>query len=124
MQDDKIKMSLIQTIFISQKQARADGFDWPSAQAVIDKVKEELAELTIAINSKDQDSIKDEFGDVLLVMLNLSLHLKLEIEPCLQQSLNKFQTRYKAMLLLSKNQQLDFKTLTLGEKEALWQLIK
>ena len=114
-------MDLIKDILNSQQQAHSDGFDWPSAHDVINKIKEELEELTVALNSNDQESVKDEFGDVLLALLNLSLHLKLEIKPCLLQSLNKFQTRYKAMLLLAKKSDIDFKDLTLSEKEALWQ---
>lgn len=123
MQNAKLKM-IIDDVLKQQQKVRLDGFDWPSALDVIDKVKEELSELTVAIKANDKAAIFDEFGDVLLVIMNLSLHLELELEPCLMKSLKKFQTRYQAMLSLANQKKVYFKSLTLKEKESLWRLIK
>ena len=116
--------NLLNTALASQQQARQQGFDWPSAIEVIDKAHEELAELLAAYKKGNTQDIQDEYGDVLLVILNLSLHLNLDIKSCLNLSLDKFNNRYKAMLELTKKKKLIFDNLTLKEKECIWQEIK
>ena len=49
-----------------QEKASKVGFDWKEKEPVFDKIREELEELKINVNSgKDQKEIEDEFGDVL-----------------------------------------------------------
>src|SRR5206468_1134682 len=47
------------------EKAGAVGFDWPDAKAVLAKVREELAELTEAIDDGVPSRIEDELGDLL-----------------------------------------------------------
>ncbi len=112
--------AVVKKVLRIQQAARKSGFDWPDAHAVIDKVKEELDELSQALRLKDKAAIQDEFGDVLLVVSNLSLHLALGMEACLSQALEKFNRRYQEMLRQSYNKTIDFESLTLEEKECLW----
>ena len=82
MSNDKSKLdTLLEKIIQQQRHARQAGFDWPDALSVIEKVQEELAELKQALIAEDKANIKEEFGDVLLTLVNLSLHLKLVLFP-------------------------------------------
>jgi len=47
-----------------QEKAAGDGFDWEHKTQVWGKFEEELKELNQALDSKKEDEIEDEFGDV------------------------------------------------------------
>lgn len=124
MHTGKIKMNIFNQAVDSQKKIMAEGFKWPDSTAVISKVREELLELSQAIEKKNLLAIEEEFGDLLLVMTNLSIHLDLDIQECLTKSLAKFNDRYKKMLTLAREEQSDFALLTLEQKKNLWKKIK
>ena len=55
-----------------QKRAAQVGFDWPSHDGVVDKVREELAELVA--DWDDKDKRQEELGDLLFTCVNLARH--------------------------------------------------
>ena len=63
--------SLIKAYRIQDK-VRGVGFDWDNSQQVLDKVHEELSELSKEVENNDKDRITDEFGDVLFALINYS----------------------------------------------------
>ncbi|MDI9409567.1 MAG: MazG nucleotide pyrophosphohydrolase domain-containing protein [Candidatus Pacebacteria bacterium] len=106
--------------------AAAVGFDWDSPLPVLDKLHEELAELTVEITTKDsqQNRIIDEFGDLLLVMVNLARHLRLDPDQAIQAATAKFERRFG---FIAESLELQGKTLAesnLAEMESLWQQAK
>jgi uncharacterized protein YabN with tetrapyrrole methylase and pyrophosphatase domain len=77
-----------------QRIASSVGFDWPSYEGVIEKVREELSELEEEIHSAtSQERLVDEFGDLLFSCINLARHLNIEPETALRQASNKFKQR-------------------------------
>ena len=104
-----------------QKRAARIGFDWPSAQEVLDKITEETCELTEAMETKDADKIEDEFGDLLFVLANLSRHLKIDPEHALRRANQKFSSRFKHVEQRHKEANLDP---SLNEMEKWWQEAK
>ncbi len=80
-----------------QNRAARVGFDWPDKAPVIDKIKEELAELEAEIASGDVEKSHEEFGDFLFVIANLARHLKLDPEECLRAANRKFERRFSNM---------------------------
>jgi ATP diphosphatase len=89
-----------------QDKAASVGFDWPSLAPVLDKLKEELAELEaeIAVGSdppgltpSHQARIGEEFGDLLFVVANVARHLKLDPEAALRSANAKFTRRFHAI---------------------------
>ena len=60
------------------KRASHIGFDWPDAEGPRAKVTEELRELDEAVQTKDADAMRSEFGDVLFALANLARHLDIE----------------------------------------------
>jgi nucleoside triphosphate diphosphatase len=77
-----------------QDRAALHGFDWKTVPPVFDKVEEELAEIKEAWQSGDQAHIQEEIGDLLLVVVNLARHLKVNPELALKQSTKKFAKRF------------------------------
>jgi nucleoside triphosphate diphosphatase len=107
-----------------QKKAMSTGFDWPEIQGVLAKVKEEIAELEEAIDGTSQDHIKEELGDVLFSVVNLSRHLKIDSESALRAANEKFEKRFMLMEELIDKDAIDYSTLTLEEFESYWQKAK
>ncbi|MGN6155422.1 MAG: nucleoside triphosphate pyrophosphohydrolase [Sphingomicrobium sp.] len=99
-----------------QKRAARTGFDWPDASGARAKIDEELEELDRESESERQ---KDELGDLLFAVVNLSRHLKIDPEEALRQATNKFERRFR---LIEKTP--SFEQMTLEEKEELWRSAK
>ncbi len=93
------------------------GFDWPSKDGVINKIKEEIEELVQAAQSGDQSAINEEFGDLLFCLAQLSRKLGIRAEECLSSANRKFIGRFKKMEESAKK---PLKEHTLEELESLW----
>jgi tetrapyrrole methylase family protein/MazG family protein len=123
-----------------QNRASRLGFDWDETKLIFDKIDEEINELTLEFkksspqmlkdykNSKESlDNIlqiKDELGDVLFSLVNLSRHLNLDSEECLKQTCSKFIKRFNEIERLASSRNLDFKNLPLNDKGKLWDEVK
>jgi ATP diphosphatase len=107
-----------------QKRAARVGFDWPSTDEVIDKIKEEADELIEARDTLSQAEIEEEFGDLLFVMANLGRHLGIDPEAALRAANAKFTRRFEAveakLLARGKTPQDS----DLAEMDALWDEVK
>ena len=77
-----------------QKRAARVGFDWPSTDEVLDKLREEMAELVEARDSLGADEVAEEFGDLLFVMANLARHMNVDPEAALRAANAKFSRRF------------------------------
>jgi len=80
-----------------QKRAASTGFDWQELPPVINKLKEEIAELEEAIAQGDTVAVEDEMGDLLFSCVNLSRHLKLDAEATLRNASRKFERRFRGV---------------------------
>ena len=115
--------ALNQSIKIGKK-ARAVGFDWPDIEGVYEKFNEELKELRAAVESSDQDEIKDELGDLFFTLVSFARHLKINPENALRSSNRKFISRFKFMEDQLKAQNKSVEEVNLSELESLWELAK
>ena len=76
------------------KRAARVGFEWPSVHEILDKLREEAAELEAEIDVADQDKIREELGDLLFVCANLARKLDVEPEDALRAANAKFVRRF------------------------------
>ena len=102
-----------------QEKASSVGFDWEKINQVLLKVDEELDELkeSISVNK----GINEELGDVLFTIVNLSRHLDINPEQALNQSTNKFISRFKEIEKDLKNKQVNMNELSVKELDVLWE---
>jgi MazG family protein len=100
------------------------GFDWDSAQSVMAKVEEELGEFREALAKGDPDRIRDEIGDVLFSIVNLSRHLKVNSEEALRSTNRKFEERFLYIEERLRERGKDPASSTLEEMDALWEEAK
>lgn len=100
------------------------GFDWESAQGVIEKIKEELKEVQEAIDSNDKTKIEEEIGDLLFSIVNLARFLKIDPETALRKTNRKFEERFKKLEKIAQQKDKSLKDMTLNEMDSLWEEIK
>jgi ATP diphosphatase len=100
------------------------GFDWPDADAVLDKLDEEVAELCAELPSGDPARLADEVGDLLFVLANLARKLDLDPESCLRQANLKFLNRFNKMEQVADRAGKDLSEMSLEDMEELWQKVK
>ncbi len=77
-----------------QKRAARVGFDWPSTDQVLDKLREEMAELVEARDELTEVEVVEEMGDLLFVMANLARHMGVDPEVALRGANAKFTRRF------------------------------
>jgi MazG family protein len=77
------------------KRAARINFDWPTADDVLDKLKEELAELDEARGHDDSEALTEEVGDILFVLANLARKLNVDPEEALRRANAKFTRRFQ-----------------------------
>ena len=103
--------------------AAKNGFDWPDAQGLFEKLDEEKLELKAELAKGDQDAIEAELGDLLFTAVNLARHLRVDPESALRRTNAKFRKRYGSMEQQAGGEQA-FEQMSLAQKEALWSLAK
>jgi nucleoside triphosphate diphosphatase len=106
------------------KRAATVGFDWPDADQVMEKVREELAELDQARRSDNRDEIEEELGDLLFSMGSLARHLGIDPESALRRAAVKFESRFGQVENRLREQGRPWQDLRLEELEDLWQQAK
>jgi len=103
-----------------QKRAAKVGFDWPDSKGVFKKIKEEIRELEEAIESKDQESMKEEVGDLLMIITNLAHRLDVDSEEALKGSNEKFINRFSYIESKLNDSDKRFEDSSLALLDELW----
>ena len=114
---------LLRAVKLQNRAARV-GFDWPDTDQVLDKITEEVAELTEARAELGPEKTFEEFGDLLFVMANLARHWGIDPEAAIRATNGKFERRFayiEAQLAKSDRTPSDS---TLTEMDALWDVVK
>jgi tetrapyrrole methylase family protein/MazG family protein len=70
------------------------GFDWPSIEGVLEKLDEEMKEFREALSLRKKKMIREEIGDLLFVLANVSRFLRINPEEALKKTLEKFISRF------------------------------
>ena len=103
-----------------QKRAAKVGFDWPDSKGVFKKIKEEIRELEEAIESKNQESMKEEVGDLLMIITNLAQKLDVDSEEALKGSNEKFIHRFSYIESKLNDSDKRFEDSSLALLDELW----
>jgi uncharacterized protein YabN with tetrapyrrole methylase and pyrophosphatase domain len=113
--------------FRMTEKAAAVGFDWRRPADVVDKLREEVAELEAELAVEDRasaDRVRAEMGDVLFVIANLARHLGVEPETALQRSNASFKRRFESMEAQARASGRSLRELSLEEQDTLWEEAK
>jgi MazG family protein len=104
--------------------AAGAGFDWSNVEQVLEKLHEELAELEAARQAESPESLQDEIGDLLFVIVNIARFLKVDPEQALRGTNAKFRRRFGHVEKDLEAQGKSPREATIEEMEGLWQQAK
>jgi tetrapyrrole methylase family protein/MazG family protein len=104
-----------------QERAAALGYDWPDIEGVLDKVVEELGELARATTGVDR---REEFGDLLLVVVNVGRKLGIETEAALRAANEKFRGRFRRIERMVGERGVAIRDLDFATLDELWDAAK
>ncbi|MGH9888658.1 MAG: nucleoside triphosphate pyrophosphohydrolase [bacterium] len=104
-----------------QERAAALGYDWPSIDGVLDKVAEELGELARAASPEERG---EEFGDLLLVAVNVGRKLGIEAEGALRAANAKFRARFGRVERMARERGVALRDLDFAALDDLWDAAK
>jgi nucleoside triphosphate diphosphatase len=103
-----------------QEKAGKVGFDWNDVRAVLEKIREEVAEVEAEIAEGSPQALASEVGDLLFAAVNLARHLKLDPEVALRGANLKFERRFAHIETRLAERGQTPESATLDEMERLW----
>lgn len=115
--------ALLRALEVSQRVVKV-GFEWPTALEVLDKVREETAEIEAEIRSGDTARAAEELGDLLFTIVNLARKLGADPEDALRQMTMRFAARFRFLEEHARAQERPLEQWTLPEMETVWQAAK
>src|SRR5271154_891409 len=102
------------------RKASRIGFDWDDAQGVLEKEREESAELAGALASENRARLEEEMGDLLFAAVNLARFLKIDPEIALKRANGKFSSRFRAMEAMARDGGRELASVPRDEMEKFW----
>ncbi|HEX7533686.1 MAG TPA: nucleoside triphosphate pyrophosphohydrolase [Syntrophales bacterium] len=96
------------------------GFDWVRTEDVLAKIEEELNEFKSSLAANDCKCIREEIGDLLFSLVNISRFVNVNAEESLRASLAKFMDRFSYIQEKLAEQGKDPAGASLREMDDLW----
>ncbi len=115
-----------------QDRAAARNFDWPDVTGALEKLREELGELEQELARSDvdpadedlRDRIEDEVGDLLFAAVNVARIAEIHPATALERAAGKFAVRFRALLDLAAERNIDPDESDLETLDRLWEEVK
>ncbi|MGJ7033151.1 nucleoside triphosphate pyrophosphohydrolase [Niabella hirudinis] len=107
-----------------QEKAKQVGFEWETAPQVWEKVTEETAELSEAVETGEAAKMEEELGDLLFSLINYARFLNIDAEAALERTNKKFIHRFSRMEQLAAADGNQLAALTLEQMDILWNQVK
>jgi MazG family protein len=115
--------ALTRAVKLQQKAGKV-GFDWANARLVLDKIREETAEVEEVLPERPDavpsKELTEEIGDLLFVVANLARHANVDPEQALRGANAKFERRFHHIEARLAQAGRALTDATLDEMEALW----
>jgi MazG family protein len=107
-----------------QKRAARVGFDWEEARDVLEKIREEAAEVEERLVAGDRAGLDEELGDLLFTVVNLTRKAKCEAEMLLSRATNKFVRRFHGLEAEAARRGKGLAEMSAAEMDAIWEMVK
>src|SRR5205814_10185395 len=112
--------------FRLQDRAAGVGFDWPTTEGPLEKVREELTEVEVELARPEPDHVRvqDEIGDLLFAAVNLARKAGVHPALALDRANLKFATRFAGIEKLAAERGLAVADAGLAVLDAMWDEVK
>lgn len=106
------------------RRAATVGFDWSHTREVLEKMDEEREELRQALAEGNRESVREEVGDLLLTLVNVSRFVQVDAELALRGAVAKFIRRFSRMEEGLRRSGRTLEEASMAEMDALWEEVK
>lgn len=103
-----------------QANASCLGFDWPDISGVFAKVREEIGELSEAIEVGDKAQVRCEFGDLIFSVVNLSRFVDACPSAELEAATRRFEERFECLRSILVNRDRAILDCSVDELDEVW----
>ncbi len=112
--------------FRLQDRAAGVGFDWPTTEGPMEKVREELAEVEQELNAGAgaSQALQDEMGDLLFAVVNLARKAGVHPALALDRANSKFERRFTGIEKLAAERGITVADAGLQVLDSLWDDVK
>ena len=120
-----------------QDRAAGVGFDWPTTEGPLAKVREELAEVEVELgqlgdatrdrtpaHDSTHDRLQDEIGDLLFAVVNLARKSGVHPALALDRANRKFERRFAGIEQLARERGITVADAGLAVLDSLWDAVK
>jgi len=107
-----------------QERAAKVGFDWSTAEPILDKIEEEIGELRAALKEGNTSQVSDELGDLIFAVVNIGRHVDADPEQALRGTNTKFRRRFGHIEQTLEAAGETLREATLERMEEIWQAAK
>jgi uncharacterized protein YabN with tetrapyrrole methylase and pyrophosphatase domain len=121
-------MDLLKKIVALENEAAEFGFQWQTADQIIEQIQSECLEVDEHLRAETSESrlaLQEEIGDLLHAVFSLCVFCKLDPKDTLQQTLEKFERRLQAVKTIAHEMKLaNLREQSFHELMAIWQQAK
>ncbi|HEY3278339.1 MAG TPA: nucleoside triphosphate pyrophosphohydrolase, partial [Syntrophorhabdaceae bacterium] len=110
----RVMPALLRASIISRRAAKV-GFDWPEIEDIYKKLTEEIGELKEAEKSGSKEAVREEIGDLLFTVVNISRFQGIDPEDALRFTCDKFIRRFSYIETMT-----DVEKASLATMDRLW----
>ncbi len=103
-----------------QRRAAGWGFEWRSVGSALAALREEVDELTSAIDAGDDENTEEEIGDVLFSVVAVARKLGVDGETALRRTIRGFAARYERFMAVVKERGLDLDAMSEADVRVLF----
>lgn len=104
MESSKKNECLIKKVELQEKESEKFGFYWENFGQLMDQVLSECKEVSEAHILGNREFLEEEVGDLIQAAISLAVYCKLDPREALRKSIEKFQKRYDAVVLMAKEE--------------------
>lgn len=107
-----------------QERVAAVGFDWPDYEGAFDKVREELEESRVALETGSPEDVEEELGDLLFAAVNLVRLAGTHPTTVLARANDKFRQRFERLEAMAVERGIRLEEAGLEALDRLWDELK
>src|SRR5579872_1273470 len=99
-------MNILEKLVSLENEAADFGFKWEAADQIMSQINSECSEIDIHLKDGDKEKLQEEIGDLMHAIFSLCVFCKFDPSNTLENSINKFERRFKIVRQLAQEQGL------------------
>ena len=110
--------------FRIQERVAGVGFDWDDHRGAVEKVREELDEVSEAMEVATPEAVEEEIGDLLFAAVNVARRAGVHPTTALARANRKFRERFERLESVARARDIDVADAGLEVLDRIWSEVK